>query len=156
MANSKRILRKFDQSLPIALLRARAASSRRFKPHLDRHALTMPQWRVIRALADAGPLDAKTLAERCVILPPSLTRILRALSAKDLTRPVPSDDARRHMVELTEAGFSLFEEVVEASEETYAELEAVFGRARMQMLIGLLNDLRDTVEALPARAPDRH
>ncbi|NYS23369.1 homoprotocatechuate degradation operon regulator HpaR [Rhodobacteraceae bacterium 2376] len=145
-------LRRFDQSLPIALLRAREASTRLFKPHIDHHDLTMPQWRVIRALADAGPLDAKTVAECCVILPPSLTRIFRTLTAKGLTRAVPSEDARRHMLELTEAGRAVFEDVVKTSEATYAELEEAFGRDRMQTLLDLLNDLRDTVQQMPPTA----
>lgn len=73
-----RALRRFEKSLPIAFLRAREATMRRFKPHVDAHGLTIQQWRVIRTLADGGPLDSNTLAARCVILPPSLTRIFRA------------------------------------------------------------------------------
>lgn len=142
-------LRRFEQSLPIALLRAREATTRRFKPHIDVHDLTMPQWRVIRALADEGPLDAKTVAERCVILPPSLTRIFRTLTAKGLTRPVEAADGRRHMVELTDTGTALFQTVVEASESTYEELGEAFGHARMQALLDLLNELRSTADALP-------
>ena len=142
--------RRFDQSLPIALLRAREASTRLFKPHIDRYDLTMPQWRVIRALAEDGPLDAKTVAERCVILPPSLTRIFRALTARGLTRAVETADARRHMLELTDAGRAIHRTVVEASEVTYVQLEGAFGRERMQTLLGLLNELRDTASAMPS------
>ena len=47
-------LRGFERSLPIALLRAREATMRLFKPHVDAAGLTLPQWRVIRALARAG------------------------------------------------------------------------------------------------------
>ncbi|SDX49351.1 homoprotocatechuate degradation operon regulator HpaR [Roseicitreum antarcticum] len=142
-------LRGFEQSLPIALLRARDVTSRRFKPYLDDHDLTMPQWSVMRALADAGPLDAKTLSERCVILPPSLTRIFRTLAAKGLTEAIESQDARRHTVQLTPQGRALFETMVRQAEATYAELEHAFGRDRMLELLNLLSDLRRTTEALP-------
>jgi homoprotocatechuate degradation regulator HpaR len=143
-------LRGFEQSLPIALLRARESTTRRFKPHIDSNDLTMPQWRVIRALADAGPLDAKTVAERCVILPPSLTRIFRALTAKGLTQTVQSSDARRHTVDLTAAGHALFKEVGAMSEVIYGQLEDAFGRERMIELLSLLTQLRETADALPA------
>ena len=143
-----RALRKFEKSLPIALLRTREATTRLFKPFIDDRDLTMPQWRVLRALAEAECLDAKTLSERCVILPPSLTRIFRSLTARGLIQPVDCTDARRHMVALTPAGQAMFEEVVQESEPVYRELAAAFGPERLDMLLDLLNELRDTAQAM--------
>ncbi|MFC2967577.1 homoprotocatechuate degradation operon regulator HpaR [Acidimangrovimonas pyrenivorans] len=143
------VLRGFESALPIALLRAREATMRRFKGHVDAHGLTLPQWRVIRALADGGPMDARTLAERCVILPPSLTRIFRALTEKGLIATVKTSDARRHAVRLTPAGAALYAEMAETSEAIYAELEAAFGSEEMATLLSLLTRLRETAEALP-------
>ena len=144
----QKALRKFEKSLPIALLRAREATTRLFKPFIDSHKLTMPQWRVLRALADAEALDAKTLAERCVILPPSLTRIFRSLTLRGLIAPVECADARRHMVRLTQEGRALFEEVVLESEPTYRQLAQAFGPDRLDTLLDLLNELRDTVQTM--------
>ncbi len=141
-------LRKFEKSLPIALLRAREATTRLFKPFIDSHDLTMPQWRVLRALAEDEALDAKTLAERCVILPPSLTRIFRGLTQRGLIEQVDCNDARRHMVRLTAAGRAMFEEVVQESEPCYTTLAAAFGPERLDELLDLLNDLRDTVTTM--------
>ncbi len=141
-------LRKFEKSLPIALLRARETTARLFKPFIDSHDLTMPQWRVIRALAEAEALDAKTLAERCVILPPSLTRIFRGLTQRGLIEPVDCTDARRHMVRLTPEGQALFEQVVQESEPSYRQLAAAFGADRLDTLLDLLNELRDTVQTM--------
>lgn len=144
----KTSLRKFEKSLPIALLRSREATTRLFKPFIDSHDLTMPQWRVLRALAEAEALDAKTLAERCVILPPSLTRIFRCLTQRGLIAQVNCNDARRHMVQLTDTGRALFEEVVEESEPSYRRLADAFGAERLDTLLDLLNDLRDTVQQM--------
>lgn len=141
-------LRKFEKSLPIALLRAREATTRLFKPFIESHDLTMPQWRVLRALAEADALDAKTLAERCVILPPSLTRIFRGLTQRGLIAQVPCNDARRHMVRLTAKGHAMFEEVVQESEPTYLRLAAAFGPERLDTLLDLLNELRNTVQTM--------
>jgi homoprotocatechuate degradation regulator HpaR len=143
-----RAMRKFEKSLPIALLRSREATMRLFKRYIDAHDLTMPQWRVLRALAEAECLDAKTLSERCVILPPSLTRIFRSLTARGLIAPVECNDARRHMVRLTQSGRDLFEEVLAEADPDYVRLAAAFGPERLDLLLELLADLRDTVDHL--------
>jgi len=143
-------LRKYEKSLPISLLRAREATTRYFKPYIDRRDLTMPQWRVLRALAEEEGLDARTLSERCVILPPSLTRIFRSLTQRGLISQVDCTDARRHRVTLTEAGRALFVEVLEESEPDYQRLAAAFGAERLESLLNLLSELRDTVEGLNA------
>lgn len=152
--NRKTSLRKFEKSLPIALLRSREATTRLFKPFIENHDLTMPQWRVLRALAEAEALDAKSLAERCVILPPSLTRIFRCLTQRGLIAPVDCNDARRHMVRLTDEGRSLFEEVVEESEPSYQRLADAFGPERLDTLLDLLNDLRNTVQKMDTSAQE--
>ena len=139
----------YERSLTVALLRAREVTMRRFKRFADAHDLTLPQWRVMRALADGEPLDAGTLCQRCVILPPSLTRILRALGERGLIVPVPSADARRRTVTLTPKGQALFDTLVVQSEGTRREIEAAFGAERMHLLLDLLNDLRIVTEALP-------
>ena len=73
-------MRPFSASLPMALLQAREAAMRLFRPLLAEHDLTEQQWRVIRALAATEePLDAGELAHRTFLLAPSLTRILQYL-----------------------------------------------------------------------------
>lgn len=139
----------YERSLTVALLRARESTMRRFKGFADEHDLTLPQWRVLRALADGEPLDAGTLCQRCVILPPSLTRILRALADRGLIVQVPCSDARRHRVTITAAGQALFQTLVVKSEGTRMEIERAFGHDRMALLLDLLNDLRRVTEALP-------
>lgn len=140
--------RGFDDALPIALLRARDATMRNFKPHLDNFGLTQAQWRVLRALADDGPLDASTLAERCVILAPSLTRIIKSHMQQGLVAQKRSSDARRKVIVLTEKGQAMFDEAFAGSLEIYRDLEAAFGGEKMDTLLELLNELRETAEAL--------
>lgn len=139
----------YERSLTVALLRARESTMRRFKRYADAEDLTLPQWRVLRALADGIPLDAGTLCQRCVILPPSLTRILRALAERGLILQVPCKDARRHMVTLTEPGKALFDQLVIQSEDSRRQIDTAFGEDKMQTLLDLLNELREITEALP-------
>jgi hypothetical protein len=64
-AKSSRIMRPFSRSLPMQLMRAREAVMRRFRPHLASHGFSEQQWRVLRALADAGELEIGALAAEC-------------------------------------------------------------------------------------------
>ncbi|MDK3019766.1 homoprotocatechuate degradation operon regulator HpaR [Pseudodonghicola flavimaris] len=140
-------LRDFQRALPISLLRAREATMRPFKDHVESYGLTLQQWRVLRALADDSPLDSKTLSERCVILAPSLSRIFRTLLDRGLIHTVKSKDARRHSVILSREGAALFEEASRRSEEIYRRLEAAYGTEKMSQLLTLLGELREVAEA---------
>lgn len=141
--------RGFESSLPIALLRARAATANKFKRHTDAVGLTQPQWRVLRALGAGVPLDSATLAHRCALLQPSLSRILQALTARGLIETVPSDDARRRPVAITAAGQAIFDRVAVLSEAVYRDIEAVYGREDLAQLVAMLSRLREVAEALP-------
>ncbi len=147
-------MRSYDRALPIALLRAREATLRPFRAHLDAHGLTVQQWRVIRALAEGEALTPTELAERCVLLTPSLTRMLKAMTERGLVAPAPDSDARRRRVTLTDAGRALYERAAVQSRDVYQRIEAAFGADRMELLLDLLTDLRDSVDADPALSDD--
>src|SRR5215472_5009922 len=86
-------MRPFSESLPMALLRAREAVMRLFRPGLRQRRVTEQQWRILRALAHAGPLEISELAETTCLLAPSLSRILPELERRSLIsrRQVDSD-----------------------------------------------------------------
>ena len=138
----------YDEALPIALLRARASTMRMFRPHLEQHGLTLPKWRVLRALAEGEPLGAGELADRCVILAPSLTRILKSLRGQGLITESPNDDARKHDVVITREGLDLFDRVFEHSLAEYKALEARMGTTKIDTLVKLLAELRDVADEL--------
>ena len=114
----------------------------RFRPVLAAHDISEQQWRVIRVLGEASPLDASEVAERACVLAPSLTRIIKALEERGLIlRLRDEDDGRRVLLSLTEPGAALIREVTPESRAVYAELEERFGAERMQELLDLLADL---------------
>ena len=139
-------LRDFDHSVSIALLRAREAVSARFKAHIEARGLTLPQWRVLRALAETGEMDVSSLARRCVVLLPSMTRIIKALEDAQLVHTRRAQDRRRRVVALTQQGTALYDELSGPSEEFYRNLEQGFGADRLTQLVNMLNELRETVE----------
>src|SRR3954447_7170374 len=136
-------MRAFAQSLPMALLRAREASMRLFRPMLAQHDLTEQQWRVLRALAAADrPVEINEIAASTLLLGPSLARILARLKHDRLVerRPV-AQDQRRVQVSLTDTGRHLVATIAPKSEALYGRIERHLGRARLAQLMDLLDEM---------------
>jgi len=136
-------MRSYAQSLPMALLRAREASMRLFRPMLAQHDLTEQQWRVLRALAAADrPVEIGEIASGTLLLGPSLARILARLKQERLVdrRPV-AHDQRRVEVSLTEKGRHLVATIAPKSEALYGRIERHLGRARLGQLMDLLDQM---------------
>lgn len=132
------------RSLPIALLRAREAVMVHFRPMLARRDITEQQWRVIRVLAQAGKLDASELADRAFVLAPSLTRILKSIEERGLVaRSKDVGDGRRVLLEITQAGKDIINDVTPDSRAIYARIERAYGRDRIDTLLDMLGDLAE-------------
>lgn len=136
-------MRPFSASLPMALLQAREAAMRLFRPMLADHDLTEQQWRVLRALnAEDHPLEVGVLAEHTFLLAPSLSRILANLEARSLVaRTTAAHDQRRSLIALTPDGQALVGRVGPQSEALYNSIEEHFGAARLEQLLHELHDL---------------
>ena len=142
-------LRDIELSLPMQLLRAREAAMAGFRPMLRKHGLTEQQWRVIRVLASEPELDATELANRSMLLAPSLSRILQFLEAEGLvTRKPHRADQRKMLLALTARGRRVFRAVGPDSEALYQQIEVQFGRRKLATLYHLLAEL-DEVLSFP-------
>lgn len=117
-----------------------------FRPHLAELGLTEQQWRVLRVLGEDGPLEAGAVAQRACILPPSLSRILKTLSAEGLLRSGPdSRDGRRTILSLSDAGESLLRRAAPTSAAIYMHLEQAVGAAEWEALLDALARLQAAV-----------
>ncbi|MDQ6437484.1 homoprotocatechuate degradation operon regulator HpaR [Mesorhizobium sp. LHD-90] len=126
----------------MALLRAREVVMARFRPMLARHDITEQQWRVLRVLAEAGPLEATELAARASILPPSLTRIIRAMEErKFITRNKVKGDGRRAKLAISSTGLALIEELAPERIAIYDAIERRYGVEQHERLLDLLESL---------------
>ena len=135
-------LRERRRSLAIGLLKAREAVMSHFRPILADHDVTEQQWRVLRALSEAGTLDATEVAEKAFILAPSLTRMLRSLEERGLIlRHKDKDDGRRVLLQLAPAGQAVIDEVMPDSRRVYADIDARFGTQRCDALLDMLEEL---------------
>jgi len=126
----------------MSLLRAREAVMERFRPVLREHGVTEQQWRVLRALAATGPIDAGGLADACCLLPPSLTRILRDLLGRGLiARHTSTQDQRVAEISITALGSELIAVVGPHSERQYQEIAELLGPEDLERLYALLERL---------------
>ena len=120
-------MRRFSESLPMLLLRARETAMSHFRPVLQAHGVTEQQWRALRALHERGELSAAGLAAECAILAPSMTRIIRHLSAKGLVLARRArDDQRQLRLRISAKGKRLVK-------RTAPEVELAYARIRDQM-----------------------
>lgn len=142
-------LRPFSKSLPMALLRAREAVMRHFRPALRHFGITEQQWRVLRALQDTE-LEVTALAEATHLLAPSLSRILQDLEQRGLVkRRTSPEDLRRSLVSVSAQGAELLAGVGGYSEAIYGQLSARLGAERLQTLLLLLKELEGDLNEGP-------
>ena len=98
-------LRNINRSLPMQLLHARESAMSLFRPMLRSFGITDQQWRVIRVLATQENVEAFELSQQSMILPPSLTRILKNLEEDGLIkRATYKQDQRKVLINLTAKG----------------------------------------------------
>ena len=143
---ARRAIRPFEQSLPMALLRAREAVMRGFRKWLREHGVNEQEWRIMRALMEAGKLEIGELAERVFILKPSATRTVKNLEARRIvSRSRPMSDQRRALIALTPRGRALFDELAPHSELEYARITQRIGRRDMDGLYVLLGRVTDAL-----------
>lgn len=128
------------------LLRAREAAMGRFRPILQAQGVTEQQWRALRALDEQGELTAAALAAECAILAPSMTRIIRRLSANGLVIARRSkDDQRMLQLKISARGKRLVDRLG-------PEIEQAYTRIREQMEPGHMNALCRELKRFIARA----
>ena len=140
--------RQTRRSLPIALLRARESIMAKFRPMLARHDINEQQWRVIRVLGEHGELDASQLAERALVLGPSLTRMIKTLEKRKLVaKRGDKSDGRKAIISITPRAKALIKEVTPESAAIYKEIEKKFGSVQIEQLLDLLEALtKDSVD----------
>lgn len=126
----------------MALLRAREVVMAHFRPMLVRHDITEQQWRVLRELAENGPQEATELANRASILPPSLTRIIKAMEERGfVSRGKVESDGRRVMLAINPAGLALIEELAPERRAIYEAIEKRYGAEQHEKLLDMLQAL---------------
>ena len=149
------LTRLAHRNLPLLLLQAREAVIANFRPILNAHGLTEQQWRILRALADAGPLEPRHIVELCRISSPSLAGVLSRMDDLGLVkRERMAGDARRVRVSLTAKSRALAAKMAPQIEATYADIEARIGAEFIGRFYQTLDELIALLGAPPPAPGD--
>lgn len=130
------------RNLPLLLLYARECVLAQFRPMLNANGVTEQQWRVVRALGEAGALEPRQIVARCGISSPSLAGVLSRMEDMGLVRRERiRHDLRRQLASLTAEGLALIARMAPQIETTYAAVEKRLGRERFAALHAALDDV---------------
>ncbi|AEG91247.1 Candidate transcriptional regulator HpcR (Homoprotocatechuate degradative operon repressor), MarR family [Ramlibacter tataouinensis TTB310] len=124
------------------------------RPRLREHGLSDQQWRVLRVLGEHGTVETGRVAREAFILGPSLTGVLARMERDGLIRRERDPaDQRRTVVEATAKGRKLVDKLSHAVEAHYQWMEATLGKAKLQQLYRLLDELIELEQ--PGAGPGR-
>jgi homoprotocatechuate degradation regulator HpaR len=130
------------RNLPLLLLQAREGVLARFRPILNAHGLTEQQWRILRALLEAGPLEPRQIGGLCGISSPSMAGILARMEALDLIhRERLGHDQRRVLVTPSARSQTLARQMAPLIEAGYAALIDQLGPEFVESLYETLDRL---------------
>ena len=138
-----------DDQLCFALYDASRAVTRSYGPMLAELGLTYPQYLVMLALWESGPLTVGELGSRLHLDSGTLTPLCKRLEAAGLVRRVrDADDERRVRVELTDEGSALRAEAAEIPVRLFGRYGLDVAEARS--LVATLHRLVEAVSGPPA------
>lgn len=107
-----------------------------------RFGIGITEWRVIAVLGREPGLSANAVAERTAMDKVAVSRTIARLLERDLVqRDTHGDDRRRSVLELSEAGYRIYDEVVPLARARERALLAHFSAEERQLLDGLLTKL---------------
>ena len=138
------------RNLPHLLLQARESLLAGFRPILRQFGITEQQWRVMRTLNERGPMEPNQLADACLILSPSLTRMLSGMEDAGLVeRTRSATDQRRQLVSLTPSAHAIIVQMEPLIDARYQELAQRLGAERLTEVYRALDAMLASLAAQP-------
>ncbi len=134
------------RNLPHLLLQARETLMAGFRPILREYGVTEQQWRVMRTLNEQGEMEPNQVADACLILSPSLTRMLASMEEAGLiVRSRSTTDQRRQLISLTDRCRALVAEMEPLIDGRYGELEQMIGAERLARVYAAVDEMLDII-----------
>ena len=130
---------KFTEQLGYLIARANRLIEEDLSKRLQSNGIAIEQYRVLKSLEEEGPLPMGRLAERVLVEPATLTKIIDRMVRDNLVYRAPDPDDRRKVLILTAAeGKALYKRlsgVSSAQEKRLAEVLAGEKAAELKTLL---------------------
>ena len=128
-----------------------AVSGRIALEYRQRFGLSVPEWRVMAVLGDSGPLTQRDLTRQTVMDKVAVNRACQGLEERGLASRQPNaQDGRSHLLELTESGTRMHDEIMPLALEMERRLFSNFAREEVDQFRSLLERVRGEVQDLDA------
>ena len=126
-----------------------AVSGRISQEYRTRFGLSVPEWRVMAVLGDAGAMTQRELTQHTVMDKVAVNRACKVLEERGLAARQPNaQDGRSHLLELTAAGREMHGQIMPLALEMERRLFANFTDEEVDTFRALLKRVREEVDDL--------
>lgn len=136
--------------LPYQLsIASNAVSGRIAQEYRARFSLSIPEWRVMAVLGDSGAMTQRNLTRRTLMDKVAVNRACKVLEERELAERTPNEqDGRSHLLDLSEAGKAMFEEIMPLAVEMEQKLFDGFSEDEMALFRDMLEKVRSQVDGM--------
>jgi DNA-binding MarR family transcriptional regulator len=113
--------------------------------------VTLPQFRALVALASVGPQPSGSLGEELGVSASAVSRLCDRLVARDLVCRRPGDTRREVLIDLTEKGRRLVDEVMQARRREIRRILAKVPEADRAGMVRALRAFSDAAGDVPEK-----
>ncbi len=133
---------KFTEQLGYLIARANRLIEDDLARRLSANGIAVEQYRVLKSLEEEGPLPMGRLAERVLVEPATLTKIIDRMVRETLVFRVPDEkDRRKVRVALSSAGVAMCRQLEEIGDDHERHISDTFGADGLGDVRRILSDL---------------
>ena len=141
---------RLDDFLPYCLsTTSNAVSARIAQEYRQRFGLSVPEWRIMAVLGDAGGVTQRDLTERTLMDKVAVNRACKLLEERELVQRAPNEkDGRSHLLHLSETGSAMHAEIMPVARAIEEQLFAGFSKDDVDLFRDMLGKVRSEVGEL--------
>ncbi|EIE51453.1 transcriptional regulator [Salipiger aestuarii] len=133
---------KFTEQLGYLIARANRLIEDDLARRLSANGIAIEQYRVLKSLEEEGPLPMGRLAERVLVEPATLTKIIDRMVRETLVFRVPDEkDRRKVRVALSTAGVAMCRQLEEIGDDHERHISDTLGADHLGDVRRILSDL---------------
>ncbi|TKC15362.1 MarR family winged helix-turn-helix transcriptional regulator [Robertmurraya kyonggiensis] len=138
-----------DKFIGSASVRLSKKMTRIINHYLKPYHITTEQWAVLRTLHESSQIPQKELSIKTDKDQATLTKILDLIEKRELVRRIPNPtDRRSFLIEITEKGTALVEELTHFIEEIFTKIVNGIEQEKLAIFQEVLHSLETNIEHL--------